>query len=145
MKTKRGFTLVEVLVSIAIFSIVVALVAKPTREAFMSLMWTRSHSEAASKNLVFLHMLGRDIRSSDRIVAVSDGTIELESDSAVVRWEIDAAQAKRNGTPLPISVTSLSIRSKEAPPETKHVLIRGDFAGLGYLECGYSMRINARE
>lgn len=146
-RAERGFTLLEVLVATGILVGVVGLLARPARDILSGLVRARAGAESLSGDLAFLDMLDRDIRRA-RTVEVAGDEIRLGGADAIV-WRIADGRSERvsdaGATAFPISAKNLVVTPREPPPATRHLLLRGEFAGLGFVERGFARRLDAAE
>lgn len=136
-----GFTFVELLVALGVFAVLVGLTAKPVSELVSSVVSTRRAAATASRNIAFLDLLGNDIRSAARIDDATNQSLVLASATGdPITWSFTASAATRNATSFPLDVKDLVIAPDQPAPQSRHIVLRGDFAGIGTLEAGFTIR-----
>lgn len=146
-RSARGFTLLEVLIATGILVVVVGLLVRPSREILSGLVRARAESESLSRDLAFLDMLDRDVRRA-RTVVVEAGEVRLEG-ADTFAWRIADGLAERvtsdGAAAFPISAKNVVVTPREPAPATRHLLLRGEFEGLGFIERGFARRLDALE
>jgi prepilin-type N-terminal cleavage/methylation domain-containing protein len=136
MKTSRrsGFTLVELLVAMAVFSVVLAIATGAFIRALRTQRQLVSFASANSNVSLVLEQMAREIRVGRDFTQVSGGTLSFTNGRGEVvtyRYEAESESITRtvgNSTPRPLTSESVAVKNLE---------FLGQFVG----DDGYPARI----
>lgn len=145
VRRDAGFTLVEMLVSVAILAVLVGLLARPVNDVLRSLLRVSREGEGFARNLLFLDQIDRDVRSAVEIEWGGSSSIVLTRPGGeTVAWSFapDAADRLRAGSSarFPIAARSLSA---SASHDLRGVVLEGEFDGLGRISRTTRLRVDA--
>lgn len=118
MKNKKGFTLIELVITLAILGIVLPVIFSPVFFSFKNFDTQNEKTNIISDTRAVMDYLTREIRKSDQ-VTVDDNKITITIGTDLVIYEEDNGDLKKDGKVINEGIGELTIKKSDQKIEIK--------------------------